>query len=308
MAVIKAVLIVVKLFLLRVLLSMIGFLLIQYGESRFPAPVFENVAVLFSGNFASKVDKSQEIRNDSLAAVYVTFETVTLKREDGITSSVLLWPVERDLLSTEGVTDLIGTATFFEGVYVGGMAVISSAKAEFKDKPGVLVPVSLPQGGEFPVDMRFEVLSDPHGTLKLNLDQIKILQLTDSSLALETELRIEAKIRDRKQNNNAGQSDLVVENVEADGVILHLRPLRRILGLMIADSPQKKAIQYNVKVNYGRARILLPPDVEGGEPREGTAADLSEDACVHVTGALTVGAGVMDLEADMVQIIAYNSL
>ena len=263
-----------------------------------PALVQGKVAVLFSGNLAPQLAKAEEIHNDSLAAVYVTIESVTLEQEDGTPVSVLPTPVTVDVLSIEGVGELLAVADIPVGVYVGGTAVISSAEVEFEDNPGVLVPVSLPLGGEFPVDVQFEVLSGAQGVLKLELDDINILQLDVSSLALEAELHLETDIDDGQQNNNDDEPDLVVGSVETDGVIHDLKSEENSFRMEIGDG--------EVKVDYTQALILLPPVVEGGEPVEGSPAELAEDACVHVAGTLTVGGDDMVLITDTVQIVAYN--
>ncbi|HUW60319.1 MAG TPA: hypothetical protein VMZ06_04860 [Candidatus Bathyarchaeia archaeon] len=262
------------------------------------ASVPGKVAVLFSGNLATPLAKAHEISNDSLAAAYMTIASIELKLEDGTLVSVLPTPVEVDILLIEGVGELLAAADIPVGIYVGGAVVISSVEVEFLDYPGVLVPVSLLADGEFPVDVQFEVLSGAQGILKVALDNIMILKLDDSSLALEAELHIETDIDDGKQNINDDDSDLVAGNVETDGVIDSLKPEENSFEMEIGDG--------EVKVDYAEALILLPPVVQGAEPVEGSLADLAENACAHVTGVLTVGSDDMVLIADTVQIVAYN--
>ena len=157
-----------------------------------PALNLGKVAVVFSGHLApdpaTKVE--EDISNDSLAAVNVTIESVTLEQGDGTSVSVLPAPVVVEVLSMDAVS-LLAAADIPAGVYVGGLLVISSAEVEFEDNPGVYVPVSLPAGGEFPVEVGDEIPSGAQSVLTLQLDDIKIVQREDSSLAFEAELYAE---------------------------------------------------------------------------------------------------------------------
>lgn len=265
------------------------------------------VAVLCSGSLAPQVAMAEGIYRDSLAGVQVTIDNITLKQENGTSISFMLWPAQVHVPSTEDVADLIANyfAEIPDGVYVGGTVVISSARAEFENDPGVLVPVSLPQGGELPVDVQFEVSTGVRGVLKLELDNMKILQLEDSSLALDAELHLEADI------GRNGIFRLIFEagNVRTDGVIFSRWSNTKEFDMAIADGVAKMSYVHGnyLVVDYGKASILLPPAVEGGEPIEGTPADLADNASVHVTGALDVGGyDFMVLTADTVQILEYD--
>lgn len=281
------------------LMSMVALLTLGLTGCLFGTTVLTpaKVAVLLSGNFLpAKAEKSISV--DTLASLNVTIDSVTLEQEDGTLVSVLPAPVDVDLVATGGIGGVLSAADIPAGVYVGGTVVISSATVEFLDNPGVLVPVSLPSGGAFDVEVEFELVSGAEGVLTLTLDDIEIDELDDASLALSAELKLEAETNDGDEGEDGDQSDLVVGDIETDGVIDDLESESNSFEMEIGDG--------EVEVDYSAATILLPPTVDGGDPVPGTVADLAEDACVHVTGTLAVADDDLVLTADTILVTAYD--
>ena len=267
-----------------------------------PASDPGKVAIVLTGNLAPDAAKDDEdISNDSLAAVYVTIESVTLQHEDGTSVSVLPSPVEIDVLTTEHVGGLLAAADIPPGVYVGGTVVISKAEVEFENDPGVRVPVTLPAGGEFSLDVDFELVSGAQGVLTLELDDIEIFEQEDSSLALEAELHLDTDIDDGEQGDNDddnGEPDLLAGDIETAGVIDDVELENSSFEMEVGDS--------EIEVDYSAALISLPPLEEGGDAVAGTPADLQEDACVDVAGTLTITGNEIVLIAETIQVVALN--
>lgn len=303
----KLVMVVIDFVLLRVLMIAAALLVFIPFQCHYRIFGLNKVAVLCSGNLVPQVGTADGIHHDSLAAVHATIESVTLKQANGISVNFLMSPVEVHIPLIEGVSYLISNyfADIPYGVYVGATVVMTNAKAELENNPGVFVPVSLPKGGEFPVDVHLEVSSGVRGVLKLDLDNMKILRLGDSSLVLDWELRLETDI---------GPNDLFhlvfdAGNVETDGAMYSQNSNKKTFTMAFVDGLAKMSyVKWDyLVVDYAKASILLPPAVEGGEPLEGTSDDLAENASVHLTGALAVGGGdFMVLTADTVQIVAYD--
>ena len=252
-------------------------------------------AVILSGNLAPA--KGGDVSNDSIAAIHVTVGDIILEQEDGTPVSVLPAPVDVDLLSDSAASTILAAADIPAGVYVRGTLVLTSASIEYVNDLGVLVPVGLPAGGEFDVEVEFEVIAEGQGALKLELDDIEIHVLGDDSLLLNAQFELEAEFDDPDDADD-GEPDLVVGDVETAGVIDDVENEESTFEMEIGDS--------EIEVDYSTATILLPPATEGGEPVAGTPEDLVKDACVNVSGVLNLDDDDLVLVADSVQIVAYN--
>lgn len=299
-----------KLNLRPVLVLMLAMVFLAAGLSGCPfysrASALDKIAVLCSGNLAPQLAVAKGTSGETLSTLHLSIESIALKHQDGTPELLVRVPVEAEISPNEDGGHLIAADTDLirAGVYIGGTVTISSAKAEFVDNPGVLVPIALSQDGEFSVPVQFKI-SPPRvqGVVTFDFGNIEIVQLDDLSLALDMELHLDADI----ERGKIFQRDLAGGNVKTYGLVYSPDPIRRVFGMSIGGcSARKSRRAWNLRVNYARSSILLPPAGEGGETIQGTPADLVEDACVRVTGTLGICARDIVLTADTVQILAYN--
>ena len=131
-----------------------------------PAEKSAEMTMVLQGGLAEDIKAGGgELPRETITAVYVVVDEVTLQQTDGSSVTIFKGPFEVDILSLQGIGTVMAAVDIPVGSYTGGVMTLSGAEAELSGEPGVRVPLALPNGGQYAFEDAFTVAADSTGVL-----------------------------------------------------------------------------------------------------------------------------------------------